>query len=74
MTAETGAKWLMRMLAITTAPALFAAFMPQTLFVQMIHWMDPESEVGIVVHRRDIVDCSRSFSLPVGFTLAPDCS
>lgn len=49
MTAETGAKWLMRMLAITTAPALFAAFMPQTLFVQMLLWMDPESEVGMLL-------------------------
>jgi hypothetical protein len=49
MTAETGAKWLMRMLAITTAPALLAAFLPQTKFVQMLQWMDPDSEVGMLL-------------------------
>jgi hypothetical protein len=49
MTAETCAKWLMRMLAITTAPALLAAFLPQTMFVQMLQWMDPDSEVGMLL-------------------------
>ena len=49
MTAETGAKWLMRVLAITTVPAFLAAVMPQTRFVQLLHWMEPGCEVGTLL-------------------------
>jgi hypothetical protein len=49
MTAETGAKWLLRVLAITTAPAFLVAVMPQTWFIQMLHWMEPDCEAGMLL-------------------------
>ena len=48
MTAETGVKWLLRVLAITTIPALIAAVMPQAWLVDMLNWMEPGCSAGLL--------------------------
>jgi len=48
MTAETGVKWLLRALAITTVPAFLGAIMPQPWLVGMLNWMEPGCSVGLL--------------------------
>ena len=48
MTAETGVKWLLRIISITTIPALVAAVMPPSWLADMLHWMDPEFSLGLL--------------------------
>lgn len=49
MTAESGLKWFLRFISITTVPAFVAAVMPQSWVVFMIHELDPEISIGILV-------------------------
>ena len=49
MNAESGLKWLLRFIGITTLPALVAAVMPQSWFAWLIHQADPGIPVGILV-------------------------
>jgi hypothetical protein len=49
MTAETGVKWLLRLLAITTIPAFVAAVMPQPWLVDMFNWVEPGFSPGLLV-------------------------
>jgi len=49
MKAETGAKWLMRALAITTIPAFLTAVMPQSHFIRVLHWLEPGCEIGMLL-------------------------
>jgi hypothetical protein len=49
MTAESGVKWLLRFIAVTTLFALIAAVMPQPWLVHFIRMADPEVPVGIFV-------------------------
>ena len=49
MTAESGLKWLLRFIALTTVPAFLAAIMPQTW---LAYWIDkgaPGTSAGILV-------------------------
>ncbi len=49
MTAESGLKWLLRFIALTTVPAFFAAIMPQAW---LAYWIDkgaPGTSAGILV-------------------------
>jgi hypothetical protein len=49
MTAESGLKWLLRFMALTTVPAFFAAIMPQAW---LAYWIDkgaPGTSAGILV-------------------------
>jgi len=48
MTAETGVKWLLRVLAVTTIPAFIAAVMPQAWLVHMLNWVEPGRSVGLL--------------------------
>jgi hypothetical protein len=48
MTAETGVKWLLRMISITTIPAFIAAIMPQSNLSALLNWMQPGSSVGLL--------------------------
>ncbi|MHC4323431.1 MAG: hypothetical protein ACYSUX_04065 [Planctomycetota bacterium] len=49
MTAETGVKWLLRIISITTIPAFIAAVMPQSSLVALLNWIDPELSAGLLV-------------------------
>ena len=49
MTAETGLKWLLRFIGITTIPAFVAAIMPQSWLVFLIHKVEPGMSIGILV-------------------------
>ena len=49
MTAETGVKWLLRIISITTVPAFIAAVMPQDRLVALLNWIDPELSAGLLV-------------------------
>ncbi len=49
MNAESGLKWLLRFIGITTLPAFVAAVMPQSWFAYLIHRADPGIPVGILV-------------------------
>jgi hypothetical protein len=49
MTVESGVKWLLRLLAITTIPAFFAAVMPQSWIVDLLRWAEPEVSPGLLV-------------------------
>ncbi len=48
MTAETGVKWLLRILSITAIPALVTAVAPQSWFVNILNWMEPEFSAGLL--------------------------
>jgi len=48
MTAETGVKWLLRIIGITTIPAFVAAVAPQSWFVNMLNWMEPGFSTGLL--------------------------
>jgi hypothetical protein len=49
MTAESGLKWLLRFIGITTIPAFVAAIMPQSWVALLIHKAEPGLPVGILV-------------------------
>jgi len=49
MTAESGLKWLLRFIAVTTIPAFIAAVMPQSWLVLLIHKAEPGMSTGILV-------------------------
>ena len=49
MTAESGLKWFLRFLSITTVPAFVAAVMPQSWVAFLIHKLDPGISIGILV-------------------------
>ena len=49
MTAESGLKWLLRLIALSTLFALVAAVMPQSWLVHFIHKADPAVPAGILV-------------------------
>ena len=49
MTAESGLKWLLRFIGITTIPAFIAAVMPQSWFAFLIHKAEPGLSTGILV-------------------------
>ncbi len=49
MTAESGLKWLLRFMALTTVPAFFAAIMPQAWVAYLIDKGAPGTSAGILV-------------------------
>jgi hypothetical protein len=49
MTAESGLKWVLRFIAVTTIPAFIAAVMPQSWVVFLIHKAEPGMSTGILV-------------------------
>lgn len=49
MTAESGLKWLLRFIALTTVPAFFAALMPQSWLAYLIAKGAPGTSAGILV-------------------------
>ncbi len=49
MTAETGLKWLLRFIGITTIPAFIATVMPQSWLIFLIHKAEPGLSAGILV-------------------------
>jgi hypothetical protein len=49
MTAESGLKWLLRFIGITTIPAFIAAVMPQSWLAYMIDKAEPGTPTGILV-------------------------
>lgn len=48
MTAESGLKWLLRFIGITTIPAFVAAVMPQSWLAFLIHKAEPGMPIGIL--------------------------
>jgi hypothetical protein len=48
MTAETGVKWLLRFISLTTIPAFVAAVMPQRWLVFSLNWIEPGFTVGLL--------------------------
>jgi hypothetical protein len=49
MMAESGLKWVLRFIAVTTIPAFIAAVMPQSWLVLLIHKAEPGMSTGILV-------------------------
>jgi hypothetical protein len=49
MTAESGLKWLLRFIGITTIPAFVAGIVPQSWLAFLIHKVEPEMPIGILV-------------------------
>ncbi len=49
MTAESGLKWVLRFIAVTTIPAFIAAVMPQSWLAYMINKAEPGISTGILV-------------------------
>ncbi len=49
MTAESGLKWLLRFISLTTVFALFSAVMPQSWLAHLIHRVDPDTPTSILV-------------------------
>jgi general stress protein CsbA len=47
MTAETGAKWVLRFITLTTLPAFVAAAMPQRWLVLGLNWIEPGFSPGL---------------------------
>ncbi|MBN1911514.1 MAG: hypothetical protein JW818_17360 [Pirellulales bacterium] len=48
MTAEFCVKWLLRILALTTVPALLAAVAPQDFLAGLLDWMQPGFSAGLL--------------------------
>ena len=46
MTAETGVKWVLRFISLTTLPAFVAVAMPQRWLLFMLNWVEPGVSVG----------------------------
>lgn len=49
MTAESGLKWLLRFIGVTTIPAFVAGIMPQSWVALLIHKVEPGMSIGILV-------------------------
>ncbi|MHC4517980.1 MAG: hypothetical protein ACYTAS_05280 [Planctomycetota bacterium] len=49
MTAETGTKWLLRFIGVTTIPALIAAVMPQSWLASLVDRAEPGTSTGILI-------------------------
>ena len=49
MKAETGVKWLLRAISITTIPAFVAAVMPQSWLLYLLNWIEPGLSAGLLV-------------------------
>jgi len=49
MTAESGLKWLLRFIGVTTIPAFIAAVMPQSWVAYLINKAEPGTSTGILV-------------------------
>ncbi len=49
MTAESGLKWLLRFIGLTTIPAFVAGIMPQSWLAFLIHKVEPGMSIGILV-------------------------
>jgi hypothetical protein len=49
MTAESGLKWLLRFIGLTTIPAFVAAIMPQSWLAFLIYKVEPGMPIGILV-------------------------
>ncbi len=49
MTPESGLKWLLRFIGVTTIPAFVAAVMPQSWVAFLIHKLEPGLPIGILV-------------------------
>lgn len=49
MTAEIGLKWLLRLIGISTIPALVAAVMPQSWLIFMLNKAQPGISSGILI-------------------------
>lgn len=49
MTAETGVKWLLRFVSVTTIPAFVAAVMPQSWLAYLLDKAEPGISAGIPV-------------------------
>lgn len=49
MTAESGLKWLLRFIGVTTIPAFVAGIMPQSWLAFLIHKAEPGMSIGILV-------------------------
>jgi len=49
MTAESGLKWLLRFIALTTTLALAAAVLPQSWLEYMVHLAEPDTPVTLLV-------------------------
>jgi hypothetical protein len=47
MSAETGAKWVLRFIALTTLPAFVGAVMPQRWLVFGLNWVEPGYAPGL---------------------------
>jgi len=47
MMAETGVKWLLRFISLTTLPAFVAVAMPQRWLVALLNWVEPGLSVGL---------------------------
>ena len=48
MKAETGVKWLLRIISLTTIPAFVAAVMPQPNLVNLMNWLQPGFSAGLM--------------------------
>lgn len=49
MKAETGVKWLLRAISITTIPAFAAAVMPQSWLLYLLNSIEPGLSAGLLV-------------------------
>ena len=47
MTAETGVKWVLRFISLTTLPALVAALMAQRWLAFVLNWVEPGYPIGL---------------------------
>ncbi len=47
MTAETGVKWVLRFISLTTIPAFVGAVMPQRWLASVLNWIEPGFPVGL---------------------------
>ncbi len=48
MTAETGVKWVLRFVSLTTLPAFVAVAMPESWLVFALTWVEPGCSVGLL--------------------------
>jgi len=49
VTAESGTRWLLRFIGITTIPAFVAAILPQPWLIHLINEVDPGASTGILM-------------------------
>ncbi len=48
MTAETGVKWVLRFISLTTVPAFVAVIAPQRWLAWMLNWIEPGFAFGLL--------------------------